>query len=270
MTGPAAMTEQVIVGQAPLGIAELVRVARAKAPVALADVARQRMARSRDLVARFEREDRPVYGLTRGLARRVVHEIPRAERADFSRAVLRARAAGAGKPLPKDVVRAALFARIGGLAQAGAGVRPLIVETLIAMLNGGVHPLVPSIGSFGASDLPLTANLALPVIGEGRAEFAGEMLPAAAAMRRAGVPLVELQLNEGLALCSANAVSTGMGGLVLADTLELVELIDAVAVLTFEAFRANPSPLDPRVVAARPAPGQAAAWVAPMFRHFSA
>jgi histidine ammonia-lyase len=127
------------------------------------------------------------------------------------------------------------------------------------MLNAGIHPVVPSIGSAGASDLALLANLALPVIGEGRAEYEGEVMAGAEAMARAGIAVVEPEEKEGLALCSANSISAGTGALVLYDATHLSELADAVAVLSFEAFRANPSPLDPRVVRARAAPGQARA-----------
>jgi histidine ammonia-lyase len=249
----------IALGADPLGIDDVVAVARGRREAELAPDARRKMMRSREVVDRFTREDRPVYGLTRGLGARVVHEIGKESRDGFSRIVVLARACGAEPYLPGEAVRAALVARASSLAQGGAGVRPLIVETQCAMLNAGVHPLVPSIGSTGASDLALLANLALPVIGEGRAEFRGEVLAGADAMARAGIATVEPAEKEGLALCSANSVSAGLGALVLHDAAHLAELADAIAVLTFEAFRANPSPIDPRVVRARGAPGQARA-----------
>lgn len=248
----------------PLGgraatIDDVVAVARGGATLALDPGARARMVATRAVVERYSAEDRPAYGVTRGLGGRVVKSIDRAARDDYSRVVVLARACGAGAPLPADAVRAALFARASSFARAGAGVRPLLVDTQAAMLAAGVHPYVPSIGSVGASDLALCANLALPIIGEGRAELGGALLPGAQAMARAGVPTVTLGEKEGLALCSANAISVGLGALLLADLGDLIELMDGIAVLTMEAFRANPSPLDPRIVAARPAPGQAAA-----------
>jgi len=249
----------ITLGAEALAIGDVVAIARGRQRVELAESARDHMARARDVVERFSREDRPVYGLTRGLGGRVVHEIGKEARTGFSRIVVLARACGGEPFLANDVVRAALVARASSMAQGGAGVRPLIVETQCAMLNAGVHPLVPSIGSAGASDLALLANLALPVIGEGRADYQGEVLSGAEAMKRAGIATVEPLEKEGLALCSANSVSAGLGALVLHDATHLAELADAIAVLSFEAFRANPSPIDPRVVRARAAPGQARA-----------
>lgn len=246
-------------GLEAIGIAEIVAVARGGSTVALSDAARQHMSRSRQVIERFAEQGKPVYGITRGLGGRVVHEIDEGEREGFSRIVVLARACGAGPYLPQEVIRAALVARASSMAQGGAGVRPLIVETQCAMLNAGVHPLVPSVGSVGASDLPLLANLALPLIGEGRAIYDNETLPGADAMARAGIEPVEPLEKEGLALCSANSISAGFGALVLHDAAHVAELLDGIAALTFEAFRANPSPLDPRVVRSRAAPGQARA-----------
>ncbi len=246
----------VLLGEPGIVPGDVIAVARNRTEVALADGARRTMERARDVVERFSADDRPVYGLTRGLGGRVVDEVPREERGDYSRVVVLARACGAGEPLPEDAVRAAMFARAAGLALGGAGVRPVVVETLCAMLKHGVHPLVPSIGSVGASDLALCANMALPLLGEGRAWFRGELLAGREAMERAGVAVVAPGEKEGLALCSSNAVSVGLGALVLGDLASLLELMDGIVALTFEAFRANLSPVDPRVVAARAAPGQ--------------
>lgn len=249
----------VLLGREAVGIEHVVAVARGCEPVELAPSAREAMNRARAVVERFTAENRPVYGLTRGLGGRVVHEISQAERESYSRVTVLARACGAGDPLPAEAVRAAMFARASSMAQGGAGVRPILVDTFCAMLAAGVHPYVPSIGSVGASDLALCANMALPLIGEGRAQFDGVWLDGAEAMRKAGIAVVAPLEKEGLALCSANAISVGVGALALADMISLLELMDGIAVLTFEAFRANPSPIDPRVVMARGAPGQARA-----------
>lgn len=251
-------------GAVPLGhraitIADVVAVARHRAPAVLDPGARRRMDAARAVVERYSSEDRPAYGLTHGLGSRVVKGIDRAARDDYSRVVVLARACGAGEPLPVEAVRAALLARASSMARGGAGVRPVIVDTQCAMLEAGVHPYVPSIGSVGASDLALCANMALPLIGAGRAELRGALLPGAEAMARAGIDTLVLGEKEGLALCSANSISVGLGALLLADVSDLIELMDGIAVLTMEAFRANPSPLDPRVVGARAAPGQARA-----------
>ena len=249
----------ILLGDGKIAIDDVVAVARGGASVGIGPDSRRAMERARAIVERFSSDNRPVYGLTRGLGGQVVNEVSRQERDDYSRVVVLARACGAGEPLSRDAVRAAMFARASGMARGGAGVRPVIVESLCAMLERGVHPLVPSIGSVGASDLALCANMALPLLGEGRAEYEGEMLDGGEAMRRAGIDVVAPLEKEGLALCSSNAVSVGIGALVLADLAELLELMDGVVVLGFEAFRANTSPIDPRVVMARGAPGQARA-----------
>ena len=249
----------ITLGSRDIGIDDVVAVARHGASVALDATALARMEAGRAVVHRYSAENLPAYGVTRGLGGRVVNEISPQERADYSRVVVLARACGGGEPLPREAVRAAQFARAASMARGGAGVRPLIVETQCAMLAAGVHPYVPSIGSVGASDLALCANLALPLMGEGRAEYGGDLIAGAEAMARAGIAPVALAEKEGLALCSANAISVGMGALLLADLTDLMELLDGIVVLTMEGFRANPSPIDPRIVRARGAPGQARA-----------
>lgn len=252
------MTNTVLtLGSDPTTLETVEAVARSRRPVAIDAEVLARLARDREVVERFDREGRPVYGLTRGLGGQVVKEITGEERDDFSRAMVFGRAGGAGPALPQDAVRAALFSRIASMARGGSGVRPALLEQLVAMLNAGVHPVVPSIGSVGAADIVLMANMALPVMGEGRAVYRDEILPGAEALRRAGLEPLMLAQKEGLALCSANAVSTGLGALALHDGAALLELLESIVVLTYEAFRANPSPLDERVVAARSAPGQA-------------
>ncbi len=251
------MTEHsVVLGKQDVTLEAMATVARRDCRVDLDAGVPARLAKARSVVERYERDGRAVYGLTRGLGSQVTSQIEEPARDDFSRAVVLGRAGGAGPPLARDQVRATLFARIASIARGGSGVRPLLAERLVAMLNAGVHPRVPSIGSVGAADLVPMANLALPLIGEGRAEFRGEILPGAEAMARAGLQPLALAQKEGLALCSANAFSTGVGGLVLVDTLDLLDRLESIVALTYEAFRANPSPIDPRIVAARPAPGQ--------------
>ncbi len=248
--------KDVVIGDGALTLQEIRAVARERGPVRIAPAALERMRAGREVVETFEREDRAVYGITRGLGRRVVNRIEDEDRRSFSRRMLRARAGGAGDPLPEEVVRAAMLARVSSMAWGGSGARPVVAETLAAMLNAGVHPLVPSIGSFGAADLLLMANVGLVVIGEGEAFYKGERLPGDAALAKAGIEAIDPLSKEGLALCSANSISAGMGALALADLEAAQRALMAAAALSFEAFRGNPSPYDARVAAARPAPGQ--------------
>ncbi len=246
----------IALGRDRIAIEDVGRVARDGAPAVLDGGGAKRMLDGEAVLHAWSRADRPVYGLTRGLGNRATTAIPAEERRGFSEAMLKARASGAGARLPDEVARAALFVRAATLAQAGSGARPVIVETQLAMLDRGVVPLVPEIGSIGTSDLLLCANLALPLVGLGRAMFEGELLPGAEAMRRAGIATVDLTEKEGLALCSSNAVSIGFGALALADAQALLDLADAALAMTFEAFVGNPSPFDARIAAAHPAPGQ--------------
>lgn len=246
----------IALGRDRLTVDDVGRVARGGAAASLDPGAAARMRAAVAVLQDWSRADRPVYGLTRGLGNRATTAIPPEERRGFSEAMLKARASGAGPPFADEVARAALFVRAATLARGGAGARPAIVEAQLAMLERGVSPLVPQIGSIGTSDLLLCANLALPLVGLGRATFGGEVLPGAEAMRRAGIATVDLTEKEGLALCSSNAVSIGHGALVVADALRLVDLADAALAMSYEAFVGNPSPFDARIAAAHPAAGQ--------------
>ncbi len=243
-------------GQDRITIADVCRVAREGATATLDTAAADRMLAAQAVLQAWSLADRPVYGLTRGLGNRATTAIPAEDRSAFSVSMLKARASGAGPGFPDEVVRAALLVRAATLARGGAGARPLIVETQLAMLERGVVPFVPQIGSIGTSDLMLCANLGLPLVGLGRAAFAGELMPGAEAMRRAGIATVTLTEKEGLALCSSNAVSIGFGALVAADAAALLDLAEAAVAMSYEAFMGNPSPFDARVAAAHPAAGQ--------------
>jgi histidine ammonia-lyase len=161
-----------------------------------------------------------------------------------------------GEPYDRESVRAMLFVRVAGMARGGSGVSLDVLEALAAMLNRGVHPIVPRLGSIGVADLPQLAHLSLPLIGEGEAEFDGERVSGAEALRRAGLHEVALGPKDGLALVSANAATIGRAALVLSEALALAAAWRVAVALSLEAFRANLSPLDARVVAARPAAGQ--------------
>lgn len=251
------MTETALaIGDRRLELEAIRRVAVGGARVSLTPAAHTRMMVARAVVDRHLSEGRPVYGLTRGLGGQAQLALPVKTLAEFSRLTVLGRAHAVGPRLPRSAVRAAMLVRANGLAQGGAGVRPELAEFLIALLNAGVHPEIPSIGSTGASDLCQLAHLGLTVIGEGNAEFGGTKMPATEALQRAGLAPFALAPKEGLALCSANAATAGRGALALATARDLFLLINLAAALSMEGFRANLSPLDPRVVAARPQPGQ--------------
>ncbi len=249
--------QELVLGAAPLTIADVAAVAHRQARPILGQKAISQVQAGRDLIERFLAEERPVYGLTRGLGSRALTSVDPAEREEMSHIMLRARACGSGPLFAEEPVRAFLLARLASLSLGHSGVRPVVAETLSAMLERGVHPAVHEVGAHGASDLPLTAELALPVMGEGRATYDGALLPGAEAMHRAGLKPLALKEKEGLGLCSASSISAGLGALVIDEARRLLCLGEAIAVLSFEAFRANLSPIDPRVAALHPVPGQA-------------
>ncbi|WP_406129884.1 aromatic amino acid lyase [Streptomyces sp. NBC_00989] len=238
---------------------DVVAVARHGAQVALADGVLPRLARERAVVDDVVDRQIPTYGLTTGLGARSSYALPRAELGALSVRTVRGRANAVGDPLPVPVVRAALLARLNGLAGGGSGVRPEIVRLLVDLLNARVHPVIPEVGSIGASDLCQMAHVGLVVIGEGGAEWNGELLDGATALRRAGLTPARLGPKDGHVLCSASPLAAGVGALALHEAGALLALAQAVTALTYEGFRANTSPLDARVLALRPAPGQSRA-----------
>ncbi|KPH98000.1 Histidine ammonia-lyase [Actinobacteria bacterium OK074] len=249
----------VVVDGRTLSFDDVVAVARHNAQVALADEVLPRLVRERAVVDDVVDRQVPTYGLTTGLGARSSYALPRAELAVFSARTVRGRANAVGDPLPTPVVRAVVLARLNGIAGGGSGVRPETARLLVDMLNARVHPVIPEVGSIGASDLCQGAHVGLVVMGEGSAEFAGEVLDGATALRRAGLAPAVLGPKDGHVLCGASPLAAGQGALALHETAAVLLLAQAVTALTYEGFRANTSPLDARVLTLRPAPGQSRA-----------
>jgi len=246
----------VTLGASPVTLADVVAVARGGAKVVLAPEVVPRLSAARAVVERLARTATPIYGVNSALGANVGQPIEEADLEAFQASAIRARAVGVGPSYDAASVRAMLFARTSSLAVGGAGVSPAVVEALVALLNARVHPCVPRYGSIGVADLPQLSHLSLPLIGEGEAEVAGAILPGAQALARAGLVPVALGPKDALALVSANSATVGRAALVLHDAFALLEQWNAAVSLSYEGFRANLSPLDQRVVRARPAPGQ--------------
>ena len=246
----------VIVASRPVTTADVVCVADG-AEVALGPEAVERITAARDVVDRLISGDELIYGLNTGLGHMRDVRVPVEMLRAYQRAIVIAHEGAIGDPLPARVVRAAMFARIAGLARGGAGATLAVAETLVAMLNRRVHPIVPAVGSVGASDLMHMASIALVATGlGGRAEVEGEILVGPDAMRRAGIEPVMLEPKDGLALISANGVSIGHAALVVHRALESVAVADLIVAISLEAIHGNPSIVDPLVAAAKPVPGQ--------------
>ncbi|PSP45223.1 histidine ammonia-lyase, partial [Halobacteriales archaeon QH_10_70_21] len=155
-----------------LTVAETVAVARRDATVTVADGARERVRAARERVEDVTAAGEPVYGLNTGFGELVDTRIPADRVRDLQTNLLRSHAAGGGDDLPRELVRATMVTRVNALAKGYSGVREAVVDHLVALLNAGVHPVVPSRGSLGASgDLAPLAHLALVLVGEGEADL---------------------------------------------------------------------------------------------------
>jgi histidine ammonia-lyase len=203
---------------------------------------------------------RAVYGITTGFGKFSDVFISPDETETLQRNLIMSHACAVGEPLDEEIVRAMMLLRAQALSRGHSGIKPETLDLLVAMLNHGVHPVVPEQGSLGASgDLAPLAHMCLPLIGLGEAYYLGERLPAAEALRRAGLTPVELSSKEGLALINGTQCMTGIGSLVLHDGLNLLKAADIAAALTGEALGAIPAAWDARIQALRRHPGQAVA-----------
>src|SRR6266851_614671 len=253
------MSEAITLTGETLTLDEVVAVARSDRRARLDPATAGRVAASRAVVDRVLAEGEPVYGLTTGLGANLGVQLDAADLLAFQTRILVGRAVAVGPHLPREIVRAALLLRANGLARGGAGTSLGVIEGLLSLLNGGIHPRVPALGSIGAADLTPMAHLALPLVGAGEAEVGGEIMPGGEALRRAGLQPLNLAPKDGLSLINSNALSVGAAVLLIDDVATLLDLAALAAALSFEGLRANPGPLLPEVSAARPAPGQAAA-----------
>ncbi|MGZ6390149.1 MAG: histidine ammonia-lyase, partial [Ktedonobacterales bacterium] len=174
------------------------------------------------------------------------------------RNLIRSHSSGVGEPFDIETTRAVLLLLANSLAQGHSGVRVELLEALLALLNAGVTPVVPKRGSVGASgDLAPLAHLSLVLIGEGEAWYAGERLPGAEALRRAGLAAFTLGAKEGLALINGTHVMEASGALALADAWRLLRAAEVAAAMSLEALLGSYVPLDARIHALRPQHGQA-------------
>ncbi|MFH0902174.1 MAG: histidine ammonia-lyase [Pseudomonadota bacterium] len=251
-----------ILGEEPLSLTILARVARGNTAVKLGEQAVARMRRSRaavDAIVESGENAPAVYGVNTGFGALAEVRISPGEIVELQRNLVRSHAAGVGNPLPSDVVRAMILLRAAVLSAGNSGVRTEVVELLLGMLERRVHPIIPSRGSVGASgDLAPLAHLALVLIGEGSAEHQGDILPGGDALRRAGLLPLEIKAKEGLALLNGTQHMTAVGGLAIHDAADTAKAADIIGAMSLEAYRGTPRAFDPRLHAARPHPGQAA------------
>ena len=249
--------EKVYLTGSTLTLEQLVRAARGMAPVALDQGARERILRSRKIIDDFVEREEVVYGVTTGIGKFCEIFISKDDCVTLQKNIIITHAAGAGEPFPTEVVRGVILLRLNNFAKGFSGIRIETVDTMIEMLNCGVHPVIPQKGSLGASgDLAPLSHMVLPIIGLGQAEYRGEVLSGAEAMRRAGIPTIDLYAKEGVALINGTQVMTSVGALALYDALGLSKTADLAAAMTFEACNGIVTALDEQVHMVRPHKGQ--------------
>jgi histidine ammonia-lyase len=255
------MTNPVEVGK-PLSLLDLEDVAVRRRPAVLAEEARAKVAASRAAVEAVARagDDAPrVYGINTGFGALSETRIGAADVRDLQRNLVRSHSTGVGPNLSIPEVRGMMLLRAQVVALGHSGVRPLVVDLLLGMLNAGVHPRIPAQGSVGASgDLAPLAHLALTAIGEGEATLddGKTYIASSEALAHAGLTPVTLEAKEGLALINGTQYMASLGVLALLTAERLCVLADVAGSMSLEALKGSSSPFDARLQAARPHPGQ--------------
>ena len=240
-----------------LTVEQVIRVCRENEKVEITEDAQRAVQKARDYVDKKLEEGAIIYGLTTGFGKFSDTFISDDETADLQRNLIISHTCAMGNPLPKHVVRAIMLLRCNALSRGNSGIRPGTLNTLLDMLNKGVHPQIPEKGSLGASgDLAPLSHMVLTMIGEDEAEYQGTVMPAKEAMAEAGIPTVELAAKEGLALINGTQVMTAIGINALYDTMNLAKTADIAAAMTAEVLNGIRKAYDSKVHEVRGHQGQ--------------
>lgn len=240
-----------------LTLDEFINICRFNYKVGLADEAIDKVNKSRELVDKFVKDNKVVYGITTGFGKFSDVVITGDEIMKLQKNLIISHACGVGNPLEEEIVRGVMLLRANALAKGNSGIRLSTLNTLIDMINEGVHPIIPEKGSLGASgDLAPLAHMVLVMIGEGEAIYKGVRMIGKDAMEKANIPIVALTSKEGLALINGTQVMTSIGALTIYDSINLSKTVDIIASLTVEALNGIIDAFDPRVHKIRPHEGQ--------------
>lgn len=236
---------------------DVAAVARNDEPVAVTKEAREAVRTSRARVEAVVEEEEPVYGLNTGFGQLVTERIPNGELARLQTNLLRSHASGAGRELTREEVRALMVTRLNALVKGYSGIRERVIDHLVALLNEGIHPVVKSRGSLGASgDLAPLAHMALVLIGEGQALVDGEQLCGDQALAHAGLEPLSLAAKEGLALINGTQLTVGLAALAVVDAERTIDSADVAGALTTEVTMGTTASCDPAIQNVRPHAGQ--------------
>lgn len=238
-------------------IQDVVAVARDRQKVEIAAVAKAKILSSRSTVEKAVKEGKVIYGITTGFGAFKTQTIGEKETGLLQENLIHSHSVGVGNYLPTEVVRGIMFLMANYLAKGFSGIRYETVDTIIKMLNAGVHPLIPEKGSVGSSgDLAPSAHMALVLIGEGEAEFGGKNMPGKTAMQKAKIKPIKLSAKEGLAIINNTSTMTSISSHVLFDMEWLIKLSDIAAALSLQALRGTDRAYDPRIHAIKAHKGQ--------------
>lgn len=241
----------------PLTLEQIADVANGREHVALAAEARMRIETARAVVEKIVAENRAVYGVNTGFGKLSDVRIDPGKLSELQLNLVRSHSCGFGNPLSEAEARAMLLLRANVLACGLSGARAIVADTLVAMLERGVTPVIPEKGSVGASgDLAPLAHLALAAIGEGEAFYQGERLASAEALKRAAIQPLQLEVKEGLALLNGTQAMGAVGALALQRAERVTRLADVAGAMSLEGLKGTPVAFDERIHAARPHTGQ--------------
>ena len=249
--------KMVVLDGLSLTLEDIVKVARENYRVGLSDAAAAAVREAAALVEEWSLSDQVVYGITTGFGNLASVKISPKDRRTLQENLLRSHACGVGTPYPVDVTRAIMLLRINTLSRGHSGISFATLSGLVELLNAGIHPLIPCQGSVGASgDLCPLSHLAIALLGDGDAEFKGEILPVKEALAKAGLKPIALSAKEGLALNNGTTVMNAVGALAIVDAEKLAKTADIVAAMSVEAMHGVPYAFDARTHSLRPFKGQ--------------
>jgi len=253
------MPATVVLDGQSLSLDDVVAVACERAPVELSPAARLRMGHANAIVTALVESGAVAYGVTTGFGKLSEIAIPPERLGELQVNLVRSHAAGVGRLLPERETRAMMLLRANVIAKGYSGARAVLADTLVAMLNAGLHPPIPEQGSVGASgDLAPLAHLALALIGEGTLSRDGASGEATAMLAAAGISPVTLGPKEGITLINGTQAHTGIAALAVVDAHRLWQVAHLAGAMSLEALLGTPVAFDARIHEARGQLGQAA------------
>ncbi|MFQ5702520.1 MAG: histidine ammonia-lyase [Gemmatimonadales bacterium] len=253
------MPNKVVIDGESLAVSDVVAVARDRAHVTVSHEAKVAADRSRKALEKRFTSGASIYGVNTGFGKLANVKIASDQLDQLQRNLIRSHVAGVGPPLPVELVRALMLLRANVLLKTTSGVRSLLAEQLAGMLNAGIHPIVPEQGSVGASgDLAPLAHVGQALMGEGDVLVdGGRLVPAAQALRAAGMEPVSFAAKEGLSFINGTQAQSGILALLVHDARNLWRTAHGAAAMSLEALKGTPVPFDERIHAAKPHRGQA-------------